>query len=487
MANARLVLVTATRQAVLITCAAWAMATVAAAQTTFTLKVGAAGTESYRGTSQVTSAPPGIDCRAELVGDVGPTGTCTAGFPAGAAVTLTATPLYDGMFAGWTGACAGQGATCHVEMTMDTETTIKTIARTYTLTVRGTGDAFGQVHSMNSFAHPSIACNIQGNRTWGTCVSEVPSGQMVWLGREEPTNTFARFSGWSGCAVSDQYTCRMVMDGPKTVGAGWIAPEIVIRSNGGTGTGKVTGPAPPGTIGSFDCTITPTGVSGDCSALWETGPVSITLTATPNGNSVFLGWLGWPCSGKGTCVMSPATQLDRMRMEIRVLFEIPEYQFSVSPAGTGSGNVTFGAPWPDCVVTGGVADRNCSIIFPRGTSLTLTADPTGGSTFGGWVGACSGTEPTCALVVNADTRVGARFDPPRPAGELALALLGHLTISADEQHQLDRFGNADGTFNLGDLLALVARTHERLSPSTLSALTRSQASGAIRRGDGRPQ
>jgi hypothetical protein len=481
-----MVFVAATRQAALIACAAAGMATGAAAQTTYKLKVGAEGTESYRGTAQVTSAPPGIDCRAETVGDVGPTGACTANFSAGTVVTLTATPLYDGTFAGWTGACAGQGATCHVEMTMDLETRLKTVAKTYTLTVVGTGNAFGQVHSNNFFADPDIACNIQGEHTWGTCVGEVPAGKMVWLGREEPINTFARFMGWSGCGPgTDEWNCRMIMDGPKTVGAGWIAPTIIIASNHGTGSGKVTGGSPLGP-GPFDCAITPTGATGTCSALWEFGPTSITLTATPAGNSVFLGWASRWCSGTGPCVLSPPVQLE-MQMEVRPLFEIQLYAFSIVPAGAGSGKVAFSPARPDCIVAGGVASLDCWHLFARSTPLTLTADPTGGSTFGGWAGACSGTQPTCTLVVNADTHVTARFNAPRPAAELALALLGSLTLTPEEQYQLDRFGNADGTFNLGDLLALIARTGEHLSPSTLSALMQSPASNAVGRGNGRSQ
>jgi len=484
--NARMVLFSSTRKAALIVCAAAGMGTVADAQTTFKLKVGAEGGESYRGTAQVTSAPPGIDCRAELVGDVGPTGACTASFSGGTVVTLTATPLYDGTFAGWTGACADQGPTCQVEMTMDLDTRLKTIAKTYTLTVVGTGNAFGQVHSNNFFADPDIACNIQGEQTWGTCVGEVPAGKMVWLGREQPTNSFARFMGWSGCALPDDYNCRMVMDGPKTVGAGWIAPTIIIASNHGTGTGRVTGGSAFGP-GPFDCTITPTGATGVCSARWEYGPTSITLTATPSANSVFLGWASRWCSGTGPCVLSPATQLDQMQMEIRPLFEIQLYGFSIEPAGSGSGKVAFSPARADCIVAGGVAGLDCWHLFARSTPLTLTADPTGGSTFGGWAGACSGTQPTCTVVVNADTRVTARFNAPRPAAELARTLLGSLTLTAEEQYQLDRFGNADGTFNLGDLLALMARTGEHLSPSTLSALVRSQASNAVRRGNGRSQ
>ena len=49
------------------------------------------------GTGTVTSAPAGIDCGA----------TCSAGFPTGTEVTLTATAGPHSVFAGWSGACAG--------------------------------------------------------------------------------------------------------------------------------------------------------------------------------------------------------------------------------------------------------------------------------------------------------------------------------------------------------------------------------------------
>jgi len=491
--------VAATRQAVLIACAAVGMATFAAAQTTYTLKVSAVGVSvddgtSYRGTAQVTSDPAGIDCRAELLGDLAPSGVCTTSFPAGTVVNLTAAPLFGGTFNGWTGACAGQELTCHVVMTMDREVATRTIAKTYTLTVRGTGNTFGQVRSVDLFARPSIACSIRGDQTSGTCVTEFPAGQMVWLGREEPVNSIARFIGWTGCGpLSDNSSCRMVMDGPKTVTAGWLAMQVTIGSGGGNGTGTVSGAKNKAGAGAFDCTISKAGASGACSEIWETEPPprTITLSATPTGNSVFVGW-SVGCLD-GPCQLPPSNVPNEIvvpfqwnRLEIRAIFDVPTSLVSVFAAGSGSGGVTSNPERLDCVIAGGVPGSDCATLFPRGTA-TLTADPTGGSTFGGWTGACSGPQPTCALVIDADTHVTARFNAPRPAAELALALLGRLSLSPDEQRQLDRFGNADGTFNLGDLLALIARTGERLSPATTSALMQSQASGAIRRSDGRSQ
>ena len=270
--NTRMVVFTGIRQAALLTCVAAGAAIVAAAQTpTYKLEVSAVGlvsgtTQFYRGTTQVTSSPSGIDCRSELLGGLGPSGVCAADFPAGSAVVLTATPLYDGTFDGWTGPCAGQGLTCHLEMTSDLETATRTIARTYTLTVRGTGNAFGQVHSVDLFARPAIACSIKGELTSGACVTEYPAGQMVWLGREESANSAAQFIGWTGCGpLSDTSSCRMVMDGPKTVTAGWVAMELAIGSGGGNGTGTVIGTTTPRGLGTLDCTISKEGTTGVCS------------------------------------------------------------------------------------------------------------------------------------------------------------------------------------------------------------------------------
>ena len=69
--------------------------------------------------------------------------------------------------------------------------------------------------------------------------------------------------------------------------------------------------------------------------------------------------------------------------------------------------------------------------------------------------------------------------------DLARALLGEISLSADEQRELDRFGNNNGGFDLGDLLALMARRGERLSPATLAALSKLAPNDAARPTDRR--
>jgi len=74
----------------------------------FTLSVSKTGT----GSGSVSSSPSGISCGA----------TCSAAFPQGTAVTLSATPDSGSTFSGWGGACAGTGS-CVATVSANTSVT----------------------------------------------------------------------------------------------------------------------------------------------------------------------------------------------------------------------------------------------------------------------------------------------------------------------------------------------------------------------------
>ncbi len=78
--------------------------------TVYTLSVTKGGT----GNGSVSSSPGGINCTNRAY-------SCSAGFASGSLVSLTAVPISNSIFAGWTGACAGSGV-CAV--TMDQSLTV---------------------------------------------------------------------------------------------------------------------------------------------------------------------------------------------------------------------------------------------------------------------------------------------------------------------------------------------------------------------------
>ncbi len=76
---------------------------------------------------------------------------------------------------------------------------------------------------------------------------------------------------------------------------------------------------------------------------------------------------------------------------------------TVAPSGTGSGTVASSPAGINCGST-------CSASFSSGTSVTLTATPAAGSTFGGFTGACVSSTTTCTFTPTANSTVGAVFN-----------------------------------------------------------------------------
>ena len=80
---------------------------------------------------------------------------------------------------------------------------------------------------------------------------------------------------------------------------------------------------------------------------------------------------------------------------------VQNYTLSVSRQGTGSGTVTSTPSGINCGST-------CSASYAAGTSVTLTAQPTSGSNFTGWSGACTGTS-SCTVSMDSARSVTASF------------------------------------------------------------------------------
>ncbi|HXT99464.1 MAG TPA: Ig-like domain-containing protein [Polyangia bacterium] len=164
----------------------------------------------------------------------------------------------------------------------------------------------------------------------------------------------------------------------------------VARVGTGSGTVVSTGSA------AIDCGVT-------CAAELDAGTI-VTFTATAGAGSSFAGW-GGACMGSGAACM---VTMDAAKT-VEATFTLNQYELAVTKAGTGQaqGAVTA-AGGIDC----GAA---CTAVYSHGTTVTLTAAPTpASSVFVGWSGACTGTAPTCTVVMDQARAVTATFDAIAP-------------------------------------------------------------------------
>src|SRR5262249_12584367 len=145
------------------------------------------------GAGRVTSTPAGIQCPS----------TCIAKYPRGKQVTLTATPLENQVFTGWSGACSGTGP-CTVTMNSG-KTVTATFAPTYALTVSIVGG--GTVLT----APPATSCTV------AQCVNRYPSGTTLTLTPQPAPGT--RFDGWSGACLGVNPVCTVTVNGDTSVTA----------------------------------------------------------------------------------------------------------------------------------------------------------------------------------------------------------------------------------------------------------------------------
>jgi len=86
----------------------------------------------------------------------------------------------------------------------------------------------------------------------------------------------------------------------------------------------------------------------------------------------------------------------------------------VNLAGGGTGTVSG---------EGIACPGDCGEEYEPGMSVTLSAQPTGGSTFAGWSGDCTGTG-TCTVTMDGDRTVTATFNPPPTMFPLNITVLG---------------------------------------------------------------
>ena len=226
-------------------------------------------TKAGTGSGTVTSSPSGINCGT----------TCSAAFTSGSTVTLTAAADTGSTFTGWSGDCSGTG-TCTLTMSASRSVTATFAAQAgHMLSVTKAGAGAGTVSS----SPPGITCG-------ATCSATFSAGSSVTLTASAAAGS--SFTGWSG-DCSGTGTCTVTMSADRSVTATFSPTQTrtLTVAKAGRGTGTVTS--------------SPAGIScgATCSAAFALGS-SVTLTATAATGSIFSGWSGSGCSGKGTCTVT---------------------------------------------------------------------------------------------------------------------------------------------------------------------------------------
>jgi len=138
-----------------------------------------------------------------------------------------------------------------------------------------------------------------------------------------------------------------------------------------------------------------------CSAQYLSG-TDINLSAGADSGSFFQAWNG-ACSA-----VQPGCSLTMDGDKNLTAVFVLGAKLTVAFAGGGNGTVSSSDNTLSCSNAAGT----CSSVYKPGTSISLTAAPSGTSVFGSWSGACTGTDPNkCSIALNSDEMVTATFSP----------------------------------------------------------------------------
>lgn len=247
---------------------------------------------------------------------------------------------------------------------------------------------------------PGSVMSVPAGIDCGTaCRASFEPGSVVALTAIPDAAVPAVFTGWGGdCATfAEAPVCVLTIDGPKTVSAAFAdAASTAMLTVTKLGPGTVLS-VPPG----LDCGTV-------CAADFE-GVPAVTLTAIPDPGANFAGW-GGDCASFAAVPECILTMDAGKTVTAMFTEDLPgDLPLDLSLLGTGAGEVTSVPAGILCSAD----DTLCSILFPEGSLVTLTAAPELLSVFGGWGGDCAsfGIAPVCVLTMDAAKTVTAAFNP----------------------------------------------------------------------------
>jgi len=389
------------------------------------------------GTGAGTVTATGISCGSD----------CSESYPVNTQVTLTAAADAGSTFGGWGGACSGTAGTCMVTMSASQSVTANFSLKTYAITSSTGGNG-------------SIS----------------PSGSVFVNHGASQTYTITPNKGYK---ISD-----VLVDGVSVGAVGSYTFSAVTA--GHVILASFTANSPLYSTTSYNLTVTKRGTgsglvtNSPAGSTFSSG-TKVNLVAAPDASSTFEGW-GGACSGTATtCTVTMSAN-----RTVRATFTLKTFTInasaaangSVKPAGTtrvvygGSQNYTINPASGYQVATvtvdgasvgpvssytfgnmrsnhtisatfseipknsprslqigkkgsgrGTVSTNPAGSVFDSGAQVELTAAPDTGSTFAGWSGDCTGTDPICVVIMNADQSVSATFETANISYKVFLPLL----------------------------------------------------------------
>lgn len=256
-----------------------------------------------------------------------PDRVCSAAYPAGSVVGLTATAAPGSSFERWvSGGCSGAGTSPNCAVTIDPyqPTTVFAVFKSdlgwnLRVALGGEGAAGGVVRSVPA---DHIDCTAEGPK----CTAEVNYGNEVRLYAEPQlrANPPVEFVGWGGdCAgAGTRKYCDLTMTEPKDVTATFmIARRMLNVSVGGVGTGYVLSTS---SAAAIDCGNGAT----QCSSEVIAGS-RVTLRAFPVSPSLFSSWVNCPQPVGTTCTIP--TMLNDIAVTARFDEDFGGTQVGVTP------------------------------------------------------------------------------------------------------------------------------------------------------------
>jgi uncharacterized repeat protein (TIGR01451 family)/uncharacterized repeat protein (TIGR02543 family) len=338
-------------------------------------------TKAGAGAGSVSSQPSGINCGA----------TCSALYPSGTVVTLTAAPDANNAFTGWSGAgCTGTGS-CVVTMDAARSVSAQFTPTAYNVTVTRNGNGAGSVSSTPA----GITCG-------ATCTALFNFGTVVTLTATPQTGT--DFTGWSGAGCTGAGACVVTVNAAKNVTATFTLQRYTLSvSPSGNGVGTVSS-----TPAGINCGAT-------CAASFDYG-TRVTLTAVASTGSTFTGWSG-ACTGNNPCVVT----IDAAK-SVTPSYSLNSYTLWLNSTGTGGGGASILGIGPGSV-TIMPADNFEYVGFPASWTVTNI-----GATTATWMTTNNPDHPSAGIPPGGGSRV-AKFSSYGNFGTSRLRTSSPLTLT----------------------------------------------------------